>query len=105
MQRREPLFQTICIPYSTDCSELLSRFVSTSVLQVFLYTKAKLQLFTIHWPLALRRMEDKIRTLCQKIIATDGNSEEFRIAADELRSALSSGPREAIQPVKNNAGR
>lgn len=36
-----------------------------------------------------RRMEDHIRALCQKLIETDDNSEEFRTAAADLRAALS----------------
>ena len=36
-----------------------------------------------------RRMEDHIRSLCREVIESDGNSEDFRIAAAELQSALS----------------
>ena len=46
-------------------------------------------------------MEDKIRTLCQKVIETDGNSEEIRIAADELRSALSKHIEHMRKSLKN----
>lgn len=35
-----------------------------------------------------RRMEDLIRSLCRKLIESDENTEEYQIAAAELRSAL-----------------
>lgn len=35
-----------------------------------------------------RRLEDYIRSLCRKMLDSDGESEDFRIAADQLRSAL-----------------
>lgn len=34
-------------------------------------------------------MEDQIRALCQKLIETDENSEEYPTVAAELRAALS----------------
>ena len=34
-------------------------------------------------------MEDRVRTLCQKLIDADDQSEEFRTIAAELQSALS----------------
>ena len=35
-----------------------------------------------------RRLEDRIRALCGKLIASDDESEEFRAIASELRAAL-----------------
>lgn len=37
----------------------------------------------------LRRMEDQIRSLCQKAINSDENSEEFRTSILDLRAAIS----------------
>ena len=36
-----------------------------------------------------RRMEDYIQTLCQKLIESEGKSEDFQTIASELQSALS----------------
>lgn len=36
-----------------------------------------------------RRLEDKIRDLCEKLIRAEDKSEEFHAAAAELRASLS----------------
>ena len=81
------IYRVVCDPNSASIG-IGVQLLALSCYRVFLIQRENYVCLQFCVP-PYRRMEDRIRTLCQRLIDSDENSDDFRATSAELQAALS----------------